>query len=85
MTKSGGNPLLIIWFALTMSVVLYGVIALVMAPVGYVLAPSALDFVNAAPAVKAEALPYYERLLSEFEKSEYLSAAQKRVTELKGS
>ena len=32
---------------------------------------------------KAEALPYYERLLKEFEKSEYMAAAQKRVTELK--
>lgn len=31
---------------------------LVMAPVGYFLAPSLLDLVNAAPAVKAEALPY---------------------------
>lgn len=33
---------------------------------------------------KAEALPYYERLLREFEKSEYLAPAQKRVAELKG-
>ena len=40
---------------------------------------------TALNGLKAEALPYYERLLSEFEKSEYLSAAQKRVTELKGS
>jgi outer membrane protein assembly factor BamD len=32
-----------------------------------------------------EALPYFERLLREFEKSEYLATAQKRVTELKGS
>ena len=32
---------------------------------------------------KPEALPYYERLLKEFEKSEYLEAAQKRVMELK--
>ena len=31
----------------------------------------------------AEALPYYEKLLKEFEKSEYLEDAQKRVTELK--
>jgi putative MATE family efflux protein len=30
----------------------------VMAPLGYVLAPALLDFVNAAPAVQAEALPY---------------------------
>lgn len=30
-----------------------------------------------------EALPYFERLLREFEKSEYLAAAQKRVAELK--
>jgi outer membrane protein assembly factor BamD len=35
------------------------------------------------PAKKAEALPYYERLIKEFEKSEYLAAAQKRVAELK--
>ncbi len=31
----------------------------------------------------AEALPYYERLLSEFEQSEYLERARKRVAELK--
>jgi outer membrane protein assembly factor BamD len=31
----------------------------------------------------AEALPYYERLLSEFEKSEYLEEARKRVDRLK--
>ncbi|HEU5050606.1 MAG TPA: MATE family efflux transporter, partial [Gemmatimonadales bacterium] len=30
----------------------------IMAPFGYVFAPALLDFVNAAPAVKAEALPY---------------------------
>ena len=33
---------------------------------------------------KPEALPYYERLLREFEKSEFLELAQKRVAELKG-
>ncbi len=33
---------------------------------------------------KAEALPYYERLLREFEKSQFLLQAQKRVAELKG-
>ena len=32
---------------------------------------------------KAEALPYYERLLREFEVSEYLEEARKRVAELK--
>lgn len=37
------------------------------------------------PAKKAEALPYYERLIKEFEKSEYLAAAQKRVAELKAA
>ena len=31
----------------------------------------------------AEALPYYERLLEEFEQSEYLEEARKRVAELK--
>jgi len=35
-----------------------GIALLVMAPIGYFLAPSLLDFVNAAPAVKAEALPF---------------------------
>jgi putative MATE family efflux protein len=35
-----------------------GMSLLVMAPLGYVLSPSLLDFVNAAPAVKAEALPF---------------------------
>jgi outer membrane protein assembly factor BamD len=34
---------------------------------------------------KAEALPYYERLLREFEQSEYLVDTQKRVAELKGA
>ncbi len=33
---------------------------------------------------KAEALPYYERLLREFEKSEFLELTHKRVAELKG-
>jgi outer membrane protein assembly factor BamD len=37
----------------------------------------------AGKAKKAEALPYYERLIKEFEKSEYLPEAQKRVAELK--
>ena len=32
----------------------------------------------------AEALPYFERLVKEFEKSEYLELSQKRVAELKG-
>lgn len=35
-----------------------GISLLVMAPVGYVLSPYLLDFVNAAPAVKSEALPF---------------------------
>jgi putative MATE family efflux protein len=35
-----------------------GISLLVMAPLGYVLSPSLLDLVNAAPAVKAEALPF---------------------------
>ena len=34
-------------------------------------------------ARKAEALPYYERLLSEFEKSEFLEEARRRVDRLK--
>jgi len=34
---------------------------------------------------KAEALPYFERLVKEFEKSEYLEKAQRRVTELKST
>jgi outer membrane protein assembly factor BamD len=33
---------------------------------------------------KAEALPYFERLLREFQQSEYLVDTQKRVAELKG-
>ena len=32
---------------------------------------------------KPEALPYYERLLQEFEQSEYLELAKKRAAELK--
>src|SRR6058998_3932251 len=35
-----------------------GLPAFIMAPVGYVASPWLLDFVNAAPAVKAEALPF---------------------------
>jgi len=35
-----------------------GISLLIMAPAGYFLAPSLLDFVNATPAVKAEALPF---------------------------
>ncbi len=35
-----------------------GISILIMAPVGYFLAPILLDLVNAAPAVKAEALPF---------------------------
>jgi putative MATE family efflux protein len=35
-----------------------GLSVLVMAPLGYLFAPSLLDLVNAAPAVKAEALPF---------------------------
>ena len=37
------------------------------------------------PPQKAEALPYYERLVKEFEKSEYLEEAHKRIAELKTS
>jgi len=35
-----------------------GIALLIMAPLGYVLAPSLLDFVHAAPEVKTEALPF---------------------------
>ncbi len=35
------------------------------------------------PPDKAQALPYYERLVKEFQKSEYLEDAQKRIAELK--
>jgi outer membrane protein assembly factor BamD len=34
---------------------------------------------------EAEALPYLEKLVAEFERSEYLQDAQKRITELKAS
>jgi len=34
---------------------------------------------------KAEALPYFERLLKEFEQSSYLEASRRRVTELKSA
>ncbi len=34
---------------------------------------------------KAEALPYYERLINEFEQSDFLDDAQKRVTEIKST
>jgi outer membrane assembly lipoprotein YfiO len=35
--------------------------------------------------VEARALPYYERLVEEFQQSEYLEAAKKRITEIKAS
>jgi putative MATE family efflux protein len=35
-----------------------GLALLVMAPIGFLLAPALLDFVNAAPAVQAQALPF---------------------------
>ena len=35
--------------------------------------------------LEAAALPYYERLVKEFEQSEYLADAQKRITELKAT
>ena len=34
---------------------------------------------------EAEALPYYEKLVSEFEQSEYLAEAQKRIADLKAA
>ena len=36
-------------------------------------------------ASRAEALPYFERLLKEFEQSSYLQLARRRVEELKGA
>ena len=33
---------------------------------------------------QAEALPYYDKLVTEFERSEYLDLAKKRISELKG-
>ena len=33
--------------------------------------------------LEAEALPYYEKLVQEFERSEHLAEAQKRIAELK--
>jgi outer membrane protein assembly factor BamD len=38
---------------------------------------------SGSEAGKAEALPYYERLVKEFEQSEYLEDARKRIAELK--
>ncbi len=40
-----------------------GIAALVMAPIGYVFSPALLEFVNAAPEVRAEALPYLRIML----------------------
>jgi hypothetical protein len=34
---------------------------------------------------KAEALPLYEKLVAEFEKSEYLEVAKKRIEEIKAA
>ena len=34
---------------------------------------------------EAEALPYFERLVAEFEQSEHMADAQRRITELKGA
>jgi outer membrane protein assembly factor BamD len=38
---------------------------------------------RSSPPQKEEALPYYERLVKEFEKSEFLDEAHKRIAELK--
>jgi len=35
--------------------------------------------------LEAEALPYYEKLVQEFEKSQYLQETYKRIAELKAS
>jgi putative MATE family efflux protein len=40
-----------------------GISVLIMAPVGYLLAPSLLELVNAAPEVQAEALPYLRTMM----------------------
>ncbi len=40
-----------------------GISLFVMAPIGYFASPALLDFVNAAPAVKAEALPFLRIML----------------------
>lgn len=37
------------------------------------------------PTRQAEALPYYDRLVKEFEQSDYLDRAKKRIVELKGA
>lgn len=49
----------------------------------YHLAESIIRSNPEAAEKRAEALPYFERLIKEFEKSEYLLEAQKRVAELK--
>lgn len=49
----------------------------------YHLAESLLQAGTAA--ARAEALPYFERLLKEFEQSSYLQLARRRVEELKGA
>jgi len=43
------------------------------------------SLVKSNTKLEAEALTYYERLLNEFEKSEYLEEARKRVAELKAT
>ncbi len=43
------------------------------------------ESLSRAPDKKAEALPYYERLLKEFEQSQYLERAKKRIDELKNA
>lgn len=40
-----------------------GISVLVMAPIGYVFSPALLEFVNAAPEVRAQALPYLRIML----------------------
>jgi len=40
-----------------------GISIFILAPVGYFAAPALLDMVNAAPAVQAEALPYYRIMM----------------------
>ncbi|MGK2962824.1 MAG: MATE family efflux transporter, partial [Gemmatimonadaceae bacterium] len=40
-----------------------GISIFILAPAGYFAAPALLDMVNAAPAVQAEALPYYRIMM----------------------
>ena len=59
-----------------------GLAVLVMAPIGYFAAPWLLDFVNAAPEVQAEALPFLQRAVELRDGNQRIERVQRRDARL---